>query len=310
MNRPLSILGAPSSIGIRPYDDGGVRRLDLAPRVLRDEGLVARVGARDLGDVTPPAYRDFERVVGRTRNEAEVAAYSRSLAAAVAGGARQGFVLVVGGDCSIVLGCLLGAREAVGGRVGVAYVDAHADFATPVESYTGSAASMCLAQAVGRGDTPLARLAGGEPLVAAEDVVIIGRSDQNEDGRYGEAALRSLPVLDLSRDDVRKRGAGAIGRAAVDRLTRPGLDGFWIHVDADVIDPAVMPAVDSPEAGGLDLDELESVLRPLVSHPRALGMELTIYDPFLDPDGACADRLVALLERVLARAPAGAERGS
>ena len=48
--------------------------------------------------------------------------------------------------------------------IGLAYLDAHADFGTLEESRTGSAASMCLALAVGRGDTVLARLAGS-PLV-------------------------------------------------------------------------------------------------------------------------------------------------
>jgi arginase len=308
-HRPITILGAPSSIGIRPYDDGSIRRLDLAPGVLREQRLVERLGARDLGDVEPPAYRDRERTPGRTRNETEVEAYSRTLAARVAAAADEGFVVVLGGDCSIVLGCLLGLRHPAGARVGVAYIDAHADFATPEESYTGSAASMCLAQVVGRGDTPLARLAGEEPLVRAEDVVLIGRSDQNEDGRYGEAALRSLPLLDLSRDDVRERGASEIGRAALERLTRAGLDGFWIHLDADVIDPAVVPAVDSPEAGGLSLEEVESLLIPLVSHPGARGLELTIYDPGLDPDRTSAVRLATLLERVVARvSSAAAER--
>jgi arginase len=303
MERPISILGAASSIGIRPYDDGRARRLDLAPQVLREQGLVERLGARDLGDVTPPAYHDFERTPGRTRNEKEVEAYSRTLAARVSAAADGSFVLVLGGDCSIVLGCLLGLRHPVGARVGLAYVDAHADFATAEESYTGSAASMCLAQAVGRGDTPLARLGGEEPLARAEDVVLIGRSDQNEDGRYGEAELRAMRVLDLSRDDVRDRGGAEIGRTALERLTRAGLEGFWIHVDADVIDPELVPAVDSPEAGGLGLEELEALLTPLVQHPRALGMELTIYDPELDPDRTSATRLATLLERVLGREP-------
>lgn len=54
MNRPFAIVGAPSSIGIRPYDEGGIRRLDLAPGVLREQGLGARLAARDHGDVVPP----------------------------------------------------------------------------------------------------------------------------------------------------------------------------------------------------------------------------------------------------------------
>ena len=62
---------------------------------------------------------------------------------------------------------------------------------------------------------------------------------------------------------------------------------------------AVMPAVDSPEPGGPDLDQLAELLRPLVNHPKALGMELTIYDPKLDPDLTCGSRLVGLLEGLL-----------
>jgi hypothetical protein len=56
VNRPIAIVGAPSSIGIRPYDDGSVRRLDLAPRVLRMQGLSARLDSRDWKDLreTPP----------------------------------------------------------------------------------------------------------------------------------------------------------------------------------------------------------------------------------------------------------------
>jgi len=75
MNRSIAIVGAPTSIGIRTYDNGEPRQLDRAPGVLRALGLVQRLGASDLGDVIPPAYRDYVRPVGRPRNEAEVGAY-------------------------------------------------------------------------------------------------------------------------------------------------------------------------------------------------------------------------------------------
>lgn len=113
--RPIAIVGAPSSIGIRPYDEGGMRRLDLAPGVLRDRGIEKRLAAHDFGDVVPPPYRDFIRPPGRPRNENDVAAYSRALAQQVGAAADDGsFVVVLGGDCSIVLGGLLGALEASG----------------------------------------------------------------------------------------------------------------------------------------------------------------------------------------------------
>jgi arginase family enzyme len=136
--RPIAIIGAPSSIGIKPYDDGTMRRLDLAPTVLREQGLVARLGARDRGDVAPPAYRDFARAPGKVRNEDLVERYSRALAHLVADCEDGSFLLVLGGDCSIVLGCVSGLRRKRE-RVGLVYIDAHADFATPALSRTGSA---------------------------------------------------------------------------------------------------------------------------------------------------------------------------
>ena len=241
--------------------------------------------------------------MGRARNEAEVGAYSRTLGQLVAEATRNGrFAVVLGGDCSIVLGSLLGARETAEGSVGLAYVDAHADFGTAEESHTGSVASMCLALAVGRGDTPLARLTGDAPLVRAKDVVLIGRRDATEPW-YGHAALAASPILDIPGAALSERGVADVAAATLKRLTSPGSSeeprGFWIHLDADVINPTVMPAVDSPTPGGPIIEELVDLLTPLVHHPRALGLELTIYDPGLDPDRSCATRLVSLLETVL-----------
>src|SRR5262249_17296665 len=191
-------------------------RLDRAPAVLRELGLVAQLDAEDLGAVAPPPYRDFTRPPARARNEDGVVSYSRALADRVALGVADGrFVLVLGGDCSIVLGCLLGAGRQVG-RIGLAYVAAHADFATPEESRTGSVASMCLALAVGHGDSALARLAGSTTLVRAEDVVLIGRRDASESS-YGHTALDISGILDIP-DSVFSESGGAATAAALARL--------------------------------------------------------------------------------------------
>lgn len=299
--REIALIGAPSSIGIRPYDGSGLlREIHRAPALLRELELGRRVSALDMGDVLPPPYVDFDRPPGGARNEAGVEAYSRQLARRIASATASGkFVLLVGGECSVVLGALLGARDGSRGEVGLAYVDGHADFATPPESTTGSVASMCLAFAVGRGDSPLARLSANGPLVKGSDVALLGRRDESE-AWYGPEALTQLDILDVTADELNRRGGGSAALAALERLTRPGLAGFWIHLDADVLDPAVMPAVDSPDPGGLSLGTVADLLVPLVHHPRALGLELTIYDPGLDPDGACARRLVALLEQVFA----------
>lgn len=303
MTRPLTIVGAATNIGIKPYADGRPRGLDRAPEVLRALGLANLLDAQDIGDLQPGPYRDFTRVPGRVRNEDEVLRYNSALADRIAAVGPERFVLLLGGDCSIVVGGLLGLRRAGVTRPGLVYVDGHADFATPEESQTGSAASMCLAMAIGRGDTPLARMDGGAPLVPAENVVVIGRRD-DADGDPSNDALESSPVLDLPHITVAQRAGGyaAAAALALERVASDDIDGFWIHVDADVIDPAVMPAVDSPEPGGPGIEDMVDLLAPLVRHPRARGLELTIYDPHLDPDRSCGRRLVELLERVLAPA--------
>ena len=310
--RHVAVLGAPSSIGLRPHDETGAPQdVNRAPGTLRDLGLIEGLGATDLRDVRPPPYEDFERPPGKARNEAGVAAYSRSLADPVAAGIDEDrFLVVIGGDCSIVLGCLLGAgraRRGKGsdpGRIGLVYVDGHADFASPEESMTGSVASMGLALAVGRGDTRLARLAGPVPLVRGEDVALIGRRDQGQ--WYGHAALAVSGILDLpwayiaaNGPAVRRTALAETASTVLARVAASDVSGFWIHVDADVLNPEVMPAVGSPEPGGPDVDELAALLAPLVDHPRALGMALTLYDPSLDPDRASAARLAELLAKSL-----------
>jgi arginase len=308
MNRQICILGAPSAIGIRPYDDGTVRRLDLAPAALRAQGLVQRLSARDEGDVIPPPYRELVRPPNRIRNEIDVAEYSRALAARIdkAVGAGE-FLLVLGGECSIVLGSLLGFVDR--GPLGLVYIDGQSDFYTPENSTTGSAAAMGLALAVGKGRGPLATLRGAGPLVAGEHTVMIGRRDDedNRDGA-GKDALAEFGVLDIDGDALVRMGCAAAAAAALGRVTSPRVAGFWIHLDADAIDPREMPAVDSPVPGGPSIDEIVELIAPLVRHPKALGMELTIYDPGLDPDRACAARLATAMERILRPSQAGGLR--
>ncbi len=75
--------------------------------------------------------------------------------------------------------------------------------------------------------------------------------------------------------------------------------GFWIHVDADVLDDELMPAVDSRAPGGLSYEALVGLLRPLLASPRALGVEVTIYDPDRDPEGTVGRAFTATLVEAL-----------
>jgi arginase len=88
-------------------------------------------------------------------------------------------------------------------------------------------------------------------------------------------------------------GATATARLAKAVVGAAGVDGYWLHLDVDILDPEFMPAVDSPDPGGLDPVQLRAVLRELA--PGAIGADVTVFDPDLDPDGRYADLLTEVI---------------
>lgn len=103
--------------------------------------------------------------------------------------------------------------------------------------------------------------------------------------------------------DLREWGADALARATVQSFEAPHVGGFWVHLDADVLDPSVMPAVDSPDPDGLLPDELIALLRPLVNSPHCVGFNVTIYDPDLDPEGTAGALLADIVTAAFTDAP-------
>ncbi|MDT9690501.1 arginase family protein [Streptomyces sp. P9(2023)] len=290
----VAVVEAPSVLGLRP---SGVQDL---PRALLDAGLGGLSGLSRAGRVVPPAYEARRDTGTGVLNPGGIARYSVLLADAVGEVLDGGrFPLVLGGDCSILLGNLLALRRR--GRHGLLFLDGHTDFYQPEAEPTGEAASMELALVTGRGPRMLTELEGRGPLVRDEDVVVFGFRDAEESAAAGMQPLPpGLYALDL--DAVRAVGAGEAARGAVGRLTGGGTDGFWVHLDVDVLDDAVMPAVDYRQPGGLTWSELETVLGTALSDDRAVGLDVTIFNPRLDPDGTIATRLAECLAACLRRA--------
>ncbi|MFE0024686.1 arginase family protein [Amycolatopsis sp. NPDC059021] len=286
----LVVLDAPSNLGLRPPADGAVPGCYKTPGVLRDLGLLAALGATDAGVVTPGRYLSTWEPGDGVRNSAAIAAYTRALAARLAKvRAGGGFPVVLGGDCSIALAAALALRRE--GRYGIAYLDGHSDFRSLENSpHVGAAAGEDLAIMTGRGAPDLAEIDGLRPYVRDEDVVVLGVRER-ESGEVREAGIRAVASESIM--------AGGVGEAlSAARETFSGLDGFWVHVDIDVLDPEYVSAVDSPDPGGLDPETLVALLRGLFALPGVAGFELTVFDPDLDPDG----RQARLVHDVLVKA--------
>ncbi|MCX4389829.1 arginase family protein [Micromonospora peucetia] len=292
MMRRIAVLDAPSNLGLRPPTSTSVPGCVKAPGALRDQGLLARLRARDAGCLTPPRYDPGDwRPGDGVCHAREIADYSVLLAERI--GAiidRSEFPLVLGGDCSILLGSALAMHrlgEAVGGRIGLVFVDGHSDFRHPGNaSYVGAAAGEDLALVTGRGQADLAAIEGRRPYFRDIDVVVLGIRAQDEyrlDLQAAGITTRPVPTL-------RAEGAARTAQWAHEQLA--DCAGYWVHIDVDVLDPAVMPAVDAPDPGGIAFAELEILLAGLVDTPHCLGVELTVFDPDYDPDGAYAAEIV------------------
>lgn len=289
--RRYAVIEAPSILGLKPT---GVEEL---PTRLLSYGLLEKLRARWAERLETPPYDSKRDAETQTLNARSIAAWSLRLADAVERALDAGDVpVVLGGDCSILLGSMLAYKRR--GRYGLLFIDGHADFYQPSVNPNGEAASMDLAFATGHGPALLTDLEGRAPLVRSTDVVAFGFRDEDEQAQYGSQPLPS-DLLVLSLHTVRKLGAGEAARAAVERLTRPELDGFFVHVDADCLDDAIMPAVDYRLPGGLSWAELATTLEVAMRSDRAAGLEITIYNPKLDRDGAAGRGLTDTLARAL-----------
>ena len=274
---------------------GGVARL---PEALLSAGLADRLGARHAGRVEPPPYDDRRDPETLILNPAGIAAFSRDLADAVAAVLELGeFPVVLGGDCSIVLGCLLALRRR--DRNGLLFLDGHADFYQPEAEPNGEVASMELAFATGRGPAVLADLDGLGPLVRDDDVVAFGRRDGSEAEANGSRRVEDTEIRVVDLDEIRAHGCADRAGLCVRHLSRPELSGFWMHLDADVLDDDLMPAVDYRIPGGLAWDELAETLGMHVASGRSRGLSVTIFNPDLDPGGMIAGSFADALVRGL-----------
>jgi arginase len=291
------VIEVPSPLGLRPSG------LEDAPDALRRAALHQRLGSPDAVRIDVPPYDDVRDPETGILNPHGIAAVARDVASAVAAALDAGrFPVLLGGDCSIVLGPLLALRRR--GRYGLAFLDGHADFQHPGDEPNGEVASLDLAVATGRGPDLLTDLDGLRPLVRDEDVALVGYRVFDDNDHFLGEHIRSTAITVIDLTEVREAGTGRALDTALATLTRPGLEGFWVHLDVDVLDDALMPAVDYRHPGGLTWQEAAQILGGLLASDRACGLEVTIFNPRLDPGGGIAQHLSDLITNAVPQ-PAG-----
>jgi arginase len=267
---------------------------ERAPEALRAAGLAGRIGARDEGDVAAvlrPPERDqrtgiiaFESLV---QASGEVAA---AVERALSGDERP---IVLGGDCSLMIGVAAGLRRA-GREAGLCFIDGHADYYDGESSPTGESADMDLAILHGQGPEELGAIEGPLPLIPPRLTALLGHrpAELNPDVAFERERVPAV-VMQLDAPGVREIGADQAARDVLEYLRNA--NSLWVHLDLDALDEAELPAVSYPLPRGLSWSELEQLLTALVSEGRPVGISVADFNPDLDPDGAYAKRIVELL---------------
>lgn len=293
--RSITLVLAPSNLGLRPPRSGHQPGTWQAPQVLMQAGLRDAVGAREVISLERPAYA-FEQQPGtRIRNGQSIRAFSLQLGSAVEGVLRSGgFPLVIGGDCSILLGGLYGLRRS-GGR-GLVHVDGHSDFYQMSKADAGrlgAAAGMDLALASGRGEPLLTHWPQAGVLANDPDIIQIGdREAQNDNGQIPASGIAQITAQHVLAD-----GISAVVATASKKLETAHVERAWLHVDLDVLDEKVMDAVDSPGSPGLNFEQLGDLVHGLCASGHIAGADFSIYDPELDAGLRFAKPIVDCIAR-------------
>jgi arginase len=258
-----------------PY---AVRYTDLRERLERLGHSVD-----DLGNVAVPFREDAER--GAQRGARYLGAIT-SVCRDVAGLTRtaleqERFPILLGGDHSLAAGSIAGASAfyaARNERIGVIWIDAHADLNTPGSSRSGNVHGMPLAHLLGHGDSALATVGGIRPAVRPNNVAIVGLRDADDAEREHIAKwkLRALTMRAIDERGIRSVMEEAIGVAS------DGTTVIWVSFDLDCLEPEMAPGVGTSVPGGMTYREAHLAMEMLADTGRVIGIDLVEVNPVLD----------------------------
>jgi arginase len=226
---------------------------------------------------------------------AEIALSCQHLAAAVGQALSRGrFPLALGGDHSVAVGTMGGVSQHFrekGQKVGIVWLDAHADMNTPDSSPSGNVHGMPLACIVGMGPPKLTHLLGYAPIVDPRNAVIVGLRDvdQVERSHVRESGVRAFTMRDID-----ERGLRAVMEEAI-RVACDDTVGFHLSLDMDFVDPKDAPGVGTPVRGGVTYREAHLAMEMICDSGQMVSMEVVEVNPVIDEVNRTADLAVELV---------------
>ena len=286
-------------IGI-PLDLGASRRgVDMGPSAVRVAGLEARLEAighvvEDAGNVAVAIPEQKKEGDPHAKYLKEITATCTKHAELVLKTLEAGKVpVVLGGDHSIAAGTVSGVAEFFrrsNQRIGLVWIDAHADINTPQTSPSGNVHGMPLAAIVGLGPPELANIFGFFPKVAPENCVLVGVRDIDETEKEN---IRRAGIEVFTMRDIDERGMRTVIEEAL-RIAGRDTAGYHISLDMDWIDPEDAPGVGTPVRGGATYREAHLAMEIIADHGRMTSFEVVEVNPVIDEHNRTAVLAVEL----------------
>lgn len=277
----VSILGVPMDLG------AGRRGVDMGPSAIRVANLGSRLrelgyDVEDLGNIDVVQPESISLSDDKARFLPEIAETCTRVSNVVHRILENGRLpLVLGGDHAISMGTIAGVSSFFHERerkVGLIWIDAHADMNTPETSPSGNIHGMPLATSIGMGPDALTQLRGFSPKVHPKNVALVGIRSVDVQERIN---VRKSGMVSFTMRDIDERGMRSVMDEAI-RIASNGTEGIHVSLDLDSIDPAEAPGVGTPVKGGLSYREAHLALEMIADSRKMLSIDCVEVNPVID----------------------------
>ncbi len=221
---------------------------------------------------------------------------------------EENFPLIIAGDHCTAYGTIAGIKKADPKlRLGVIWIDAHADIHTPFTTPSGNMHGMALSMACGidnleckvndpRGETleyweQIKDVGIPGPKVYPEDIVYVGVRDLEKPENY---LINKYNINFIETEDIKKLGSAKVAEKALQMLDH--CDLIYVSFDVDTLDSRISTGTGTPVPNGLTVEEAKILNAELAKSPKVCAWEIVEVNPTLDTENRMAESAFEILE--------------
>lgn len=298
--KTIEIIGAPSDLG------ANMRGACMGPAAIRIAGLNQKI--RDLGytvidtgDIPVPVRDSLSDKDASEHYINQIVPICEKLCKRTEEVMDRGHLpIILGGDHSIAIGTIAGASnhfKRKNQKMGLVWVDAHADMNTPTSSPSCNIHGMPVSTVLGNGFPQLVAVGGNRPKVFAENSVLIGLRTID---KVEKEILRKSGVTYFTMRDIDEMGMYKVMNEAL-QIAGEGTDGIHLSFDLDGVDPQFAPGVSTPVMGGLNFREAHLVPEMLHESGKLTSIEFVELNPLSDVSSKSTEFMINLIESALGK---------